>query len=82
MSSLPIVELYFGWPGIGFTLLGAIARQDDELAILGLRRQAVTEHVDLATGEIRSAAENRALEDLATAYYQTAYRLFEQHEFQ
>jgi len=56
--------------------------QDDELAILGLRRQAVTEHVDLATGEIRSAAENRALEDLATAYYQTAYRLFEQHEFQ
>jgi len=55
--------------------------QDGELAVLGLRQQAVTEYVNLATGEMRSAADNAALEDLATAYYQTAYRLFEQHEF-
>jgi ABC-type dipeptide/oligopeptide/nickel transport system permease subunit len=33
LGSLPVVELYFGIPGVGFTLLGAIARQDDELAV-------------------------------------------------
>ena len=33
LGSLPVVELYFGIPGIGFTLLGAIARQDDDLAV-------------------------------------------------
>ena len=33
LSSLPVVELYFGWPGVGFTLLKSIARQDDNLTI-------------------------------------------------
>ncbi len=33
LSSLPIVEFYFGWPGIGATLLRAIARQDDHLTV-------------------------------------------------
>ena len=31
LSSLPVVELYFGWPGIGLVLLRAIARRDDML---------------------------------------------------
>ncbi len=33
LGSLPVVEMYFGIRGIGFTLLAAIARQDDDLAI-------------------------------------------------
>ena len=33
LSSLPVVELFFGWPGVGFVLLRAIARQDDLLTV-------------------------------------------------
>jgi peptide/nickel transport system permease protein len=33
LSSLPVVEFFFGWPGIGFTLLKSIARQDHDLTI-------------------------------------------------
>lgn len=33
LSSLPVVEFFFGWPGIGFTLLKSIARQDDNLTV-------------------------------------------------
>ncbi len=33
LSSLPVVELYFGWPGIGQTLIRAIARRDDLLTV-------------------------------------------------
>ncbi len=33
LSALPVVELYFGWPGLGFTLMRAIARQDDYLSV-------------------------------------------------
>jgi peptide/nickel transport system permease protein len=33
LGSLPIVEVYFGWSGAGFTLLRAISSQDDSLAV-------------------------------------------------
>lgn len=33
LSSLPVVELYFGWPGVGVTLLKSIAQQDIYLVI-------------------------------------------------
>ncbi|NIM92851.1 MAG: ABC transporter permease subunit [Anaerolineales bacterium] len=33
LSSLPVVELFFGWPGIGHALLKAIARHDDDLIV-------------------------------------------------
>lgn len=33
LSSLPVVEAYFGWPGVGYTLLGAIAMGDDDLVV-------------------------------------------------
>ncbi len=33
LSTLPVVELYFGWPGIGQTLIRAIARRDDLLTV-------------------------------------------------
>ncbi|MDX1418262.1 MAG: ABC transporter permease subunit, partial [Candidatus Promineifilaceae bacterium] len=33
LSSLAVVELYFGWPGAGFTLLRSIAQRDDNLTV-------------------------------------------------
>ncbi len=33
LSSLAVVELYFGWPGAGFTLLRSIATRDDNLTV-------------------------------------------------
>ena len=33
LSALPVVELYFGWPGLGYSLMRAIARQDDYLSV-------------------------------------------------
>lgn len=33
LSSLPVVEFFFGWPGVGFTLLKAISHQDDNLTV-------------------------------------------------
>ena len=34
LSSLPIVELFFGWQGIGYTLLQSISNRDDDLTIV------------------------------------------------
>lgn len=33
LSSLPVVEFFFNWTGMGFTLLKSIARRDDNLTI-------------------------------------------------
>ena len=33
LSSLPVVELYFGWPGVGFYLMRSIALRDDNLTV-------------------------------------------------
>lgn len=33
LSSLPVVEYFFGWPGMGFTILKSISRQDDYLTV-------------------------------------------------
>lgn len=33
LSSLPLVEYFFGWPGVGFTLLKSISQQDDNTTI-------------------------------------------------
>ncbi|MCP4541386.1 MAG: ABC transporter permease subunit [Chloroflexi bacterium] len=33
LSSLPVVEFYFGWPGVGLMLLKGIAQQDDNLTV-------------------------------------------------
>ena len=34
LSSLPIVEFYFGWQGAGYTLLQAISNRDDYLTVI------------------------------------------------
>lgn len=33
LSSLPVVEYFFGWPGMGFTLLKSISLKDDLLTV-------------------------------------------------
>jgi peptide/nickel transport system permease protein len=33
LSSLPVVELFFGWPGLGSTLLKSITLQDNDLTV-------------------------------------------------
>ena len=33
LSSLPVVEYFFSWPGMGFTLLKSISKQDDLLTV-------------------------------------------------
>ena len=33
LSSLPVVEFFFSWPGMGFTLLKSISRRDDNLTV-------------------------------------------------
>jgi ABC-type dipeptide/oligopeptide/nickel transport system permease component len=33
LSSLPVVEFFFGWPGVGLTLLKSIAQQDYNLTV-------------------------------------------------
>ena len=53
LISLPVVELFFGWPGLGFNLLRSIARQDDGLTVvlllsLGLLFIVVNLLLDLA----------------------------------
>ena len=34
LSSLPVVEFFFGWSGLGFTLLKAISQRDDNLTVI------------------------------------------------
>ena len=34
LSSLPIVEYFFGWQGLGYTLLQSISKRDDDLTIV------------------------------------------------
>jgi ABC-type dipeptide/oligopeptide/nickel transport system permease component len=41
LSSLPVVEFFFGWHGMGYALLKAIAHQDDRLIIALLLTLAV-----------------------------------------
>ena len=33
LSSLPVVEFFFNWPGVGFTLLKSISKRDDNLTV-------------------------------------------------
>lgn len=34
LSSLPVVEFFFGWPGVGYTLLKSISKRDDNLTVI------------------------------------------------
>jgi len=55
--------------------------QDGELAILGLGKSIEDVFYDRATDSYRPAPPNPALNDLAVAYYQTAFELFRAHRY-
>ncbi|MGH8239786.1 MAG: LTA synthase family protein, partial [Steroidobacteraceae bacterium] len=55
--------------------------QDGELAILGLNKSIEDVFYDPATDSYRPAPANPALNDLAVAYYQTAFELFRHHRY-
>ncbi len=55
--------------------------QNGELAILGLNKTVQNVFYDEATDTYRPAPLNPALNDLAVAYYQTAFELFRQRRY-
>ncbi len=54
----------------------------ERLVVLGLNRSSETFRFDAGQNRLEEAAEDRALTDLATAYYQTAFDLFKNHKYQ
>jgi phosphoglycerol transferase MdoB-like AlkP superfamily enzyme len=55
--------------------------QNGELAILGLNKSVQDVFYDAATDSYRPAPANPRLNDLAVAYYQTAFELFRAHRY-
>ena len=53
-----------------------------KLAVLGLHKAATVFDYDAVSHEIHKTADDPQLVDLATAYFQTAFDLFEAHEYQ
>jgi len=56
--------------------------QDGTLAILGLGKTVQDVAYDRSTDTYRAAAKDPKLNDLAVAYYQTAYELFHAHRYE
>lgn len=72
LSSLPVVEYFFGWPGMGFTLLKSISKQDDLLTValilvMGILFILVNLALDLSyrfiDPQLRDTVSNIARED-------------------
>jgi len=55
--------------------------QGDRLVVLGLNKSASSYRYDAAGDRLEALPEDRALTDLATAYYQTAFDLFKSHRY-
>ena len=53
-----------------------------KLAVLGLHKTVTVYDYDDVSFDIHKAADDPQLEDLATAYFQTAYELFKSHKYQ
>ena len=56
--------------------------RDGELAILGLQKSVTDVLYDRATDSYKPAPPNPELNDLAIAYYQTAFELFHAHKYE
>jgi hypothetical protein len=55
--------------------------RDGKMVVLGLQKAVTTYAYELGTGNFRKVAEDEQLTDLATAYFQTAFNLFEDHRY-
>jgi len=56
--------------------------RDKQLVVLGLRNTVNTYQYQLGTNEFHKIKDNQKLTDLATAYYQCAFELFQAHHYQ
>lgn len=54
----------------------------DRLVVLGLNRASETYRYDAAADRLEPLPEDQGLLDLATAYYQSAFELFQSHRYQ
>ncbi len=89
LSSLPVVEFFFGWPGIGFALLKAVAGQDDNLTvalilciglffiIINLLLEMTYPRLDPRLREAQSQINRRSREPLAVRFKDISADLIE-----
>jgi len=93
MLGLPFVAPFYGqdvlhWPaGKKRTILVNHGRDvgllsGNKLAVLGLHKSAVVFDYDDQNDDIDKGEYDSSLVDLATAYYQTTFDLFESHQYQ
>jgi phosphoglycerol transferase MdoB-like AlkP superfamily enzyme len=55
--------------------------RDDKLVVLGLQKTSATYHYDRVADRYTPVPRDPALEELAVAYYQTAFDLFRAHAY-
>ncbi|MGE4403616.1 MAG: LTA synthase family protein [Desulfobulbus sp.] len=55
--------------------------QNDKLVVLGLHNLVQTYQYRLGSDQLKEIPQDPGLTDLATAYYQTAFRLFREHAY-
>jgi len=93
LLGLPFVAPFYGqdilhWPtGKQRTILVNHGRDvgllsGNKLAVLGLHKSALVFDYDARNNDILKAEYDSALVNLATAYYQTTFDLFESHQYQ
>ena len=92
LLGLPYTAPWFGQDALNTGEQGRVAffshnhdvamLRDGELTILGLKKRIVNKRYDAANDRYDNhAPANAAMNDLAIAYYQTAYELFKAHQF-
>ncbi len=92
LLGLPYTAPWFGQDALNTPEQGRIAffshnhdvamLRDGELTILGLQKRVLNKRYDPATDRYDNHAPvNTAMNELAIAYYQTAYELFKAHQF-
>jgi len=92
LLGLPYTAPWFGEDAINAPETGRVAffshnndvaiYRDGRLAILGLGKTIKDVKYDFATDRYTPVAPDRDLDDLAIAYYQTAYELFRSHRYE
>ena len=92
LLGLPYTAPWFGQDALNTPEVGRVAffshnhdvamLRDGELTILGLQKRVLNKRYDAVTDRYDNQAPvNTAMNELAIAYYQTAYELFKAHEF-
>lgn len=91
LLGLPYTAPWFGQDALRVPEQGRVALfshnhdvailKNDELSILGLQKREMNKRYDRQRDAYSNLAPDRALNDLAVAYYQTAYELFKARKY-